>query len=145
MEGLIQAKVDGASTFGASRLRLLDRELTPTTDNFLEEIFGHHASLLSGTKDFCLFDDDVGILSKTVTVAARARCDPLGDNRVTSFANLIKLRFRGYLCRFRCSFAQRHSLFSSDFVELHSDFWPVAKIASFASETKRLRWSHPSS
>ena len=92
-----------------------------------EQILGYHASLLSGAEDFRLLNDDVGILGKTVAMATRACCDSFGYNGVTSLANLVKLRFRGYFCRFRCSFAERHVLFSSELAELHSDFWTVCK------------------
>ena len=89
----------------------------------LEQILGYHASLLPGAEDFRLLNNKVGILGKTVAVAARAGCDSLGHDGVASFANLVKLRFRGYFCGFRCSLAERHTLFSSDLTELHSDFW----------------------
>ena len=65
---------------------------------------------------FCVFD-------KTVSVAARARGDSFCHDGVAPFANLIKLRFRGNFGRFRCSFAERHTLFSSEFAELDSNFW----------------------
>ena len=101
----------------------------------LLQILGDDASLLAGAQDFCLLDDHRWILGETVTVTTRACCDPLGDDRVTSFANLIKLRFGGDFRRFRCSFAQRHTPISSDLHKLHGDFWSRGKIALFACDT----------
>jgi hypothetical protein len=88
-----------------------------------EQILCDHTSLLSGAEDLGLVNDGVLVFDKTVSVAARARGDSFCDDGVASFANLIKLRFRGNFGRFRCSFAERHTLFSSEFAELDSNFW----------------------
>jgi hypothetical protein len=88
-----------------------------------EQILGDNAALLSGAEDLGLVNDGVLVLDKTVSVAARARGDPFCYDGVAPFANLIKLRFRGNFGRFRCSFAERHTLFSSEFAELDSNFW----------------------
>jgi hypothetical protein len=101
----------------------------------LQQIFRDNASLLARAENFCLFNDDGWILGETVAVTTRAGCDALGDDRVTSFANLIKLRFGGDFRRFRCSFAQRHTPISSDLHKLHGDFWSRGKIALFACGT----------
>jgi hypothetical protein len=91
-----------------------------------EQILSDHTSLLSGAQDLCLLYDDMRVLDKTVSVAAWARGDSFRHDGVAPFANLIKLRLRGNFCRFRCSFGERHLLFSSDLVELDSDFWRLA-------------------
>src|SRR5277367_6402587 len=91
-----------------------------------EQVLCDHASLLSGTENFRLLNDDVRVLDKTVSVAARACGDSFRDYGVASFANLIKLRFRGNLCRFRCSFGKRHALFSSELAKLDSNFSRLA-------------------
>src|ERR1700733_2745738 len=91
-----------------------------------EQILRDHTSLLPGAEDFGLVNDGVLVFDKTVSVAARARGDSFCDDGVASFANLIKLRFRGNFGRFRCSFAERHTLFSSEFAELDSNFWRLA-------------------
>ncbi len=87
-----------------------------------KQILGDHASLLPGAEDLRLLNDDVGVLDKTVSVAARACGDSFCHDGVAPFAYLVKLRFRGNFCRFRCSLAERHALFSSESAELHSDF-----------------------
>ena len=93
-----------------------------------EQIFCDHASLLSGTEDLGLLNDSGRFLNKTVSVAARACGNSFRHDGVAPFANLIKLRFRGNFCRFRCSFAERHTLFSSEFAELDSNFWRLSAI-----------------
>ena len=87
-----------------------------------KQVLGDHASLLSGTENFRLLNDDVLVLDKTVSVAARACGDSFRDDGVAPFANLIKLRFRGNFRRFRCSFGKGHAVFSSELGEFDSNF-----------------------
>ena len=109
-----------------------------------EQILGDHTSLLSGAEDLGLLNDGVLVLDKTVSVAARACGDSFCYNGVAPFANLIKLRFRGNFCRFRCSFAERHTLFSSEFAELDSNFWRLfAKSCVWRSGVPAVQSSGP--
>jgi hypothetical protein len=97
-----------------------------------EQILSDHTSLLSGAEDLGLLNDGVRVLDKTVSVAARACGDSFCYDGVAPFANLIKLRFRGNFGRFRCSFAERHILFSSEFAELDSNFWRLPANLTFS-------------
>jgi hypothetical protein len=88
-----------------------------------EKILCDHAALLSRAEDLGLLNHGVRVLDKTVSVATRACGDSFRHDGIAPFANLIKLRFRGNFGRFRCSFAERHILFSSELTELDSNFW----------------------
>jgi hypothetical protein len=106
-----------------------------------EQILGDHTSLLSRAEDLGLLNDGVRVLDKTVSVAARACGDSLCYDGVAPFANLIKLRFRGNFGRFRCSFAERHTLFSSEFAELDSNFWRLFANLTFSVQcSARSAW-----
>ena len=118
--------------------------LSPELDclNFFfcsEQILCDHTSLLSGAEDLSLVNDGVLVFDKTVSVAARARGDSFCYDGVAPFANLIKLRFRGNFGRFRCSFAERHTLFSSEFAELDSNFWRRSANLTFSVPRSTFR------
>jgi hypothetical protein len=63
--------------------------MKPTTDTYLQQIFGHHAALLAGAEKLRLFDDYRRIFVKSVSVTAWASGYSFRHDGIASLADLI--------------------------------------------------------